>query len=504
MATPFSSIDGRGAGGVAVMAGPVNPIDPSAPSKTCLKISALKSPILIFLFFHKAIRSELDGLHRAAIAFATTGGDIKPLLERYHLFRSIYKHHCNAEDEVIFPALDIRVKNVARTYSLEHEGESVLFDQLFELLNSSMQNEESYRRELASRTGALQTSIDQHMSKEEEQVFPLLIEKFSLEEQASLAWQFLCSIPVNMMTEFLPWLSSSISSDEHQDMHKCLSKIIPEEKLLQQVIFSWMKGAKLSDTCKSCEDNSKAWCQDSRAPTLGCQSMKGHCACESSRMGKRKYMELNCDATLSTEFHPIDEILLWHNAIKRELNDITEAARSIQHSGDFSNLSSFNKRLEFIAEVCIFHSIAEDKIIFPAVDAELSFAQEHAEEEVQFDKLRCLIESIQSAGAYSSLTDFYTKLCSQADQIMDNIQKHFQNEEVQVLPLARKHFSAKRQRELLYQSLCVMPLKLIECVLPWLVGSLSEEEARSFLQNISSFRFCTGYTFFWLGMQGWF
>ena len=100
MATPFSSIDGRGEGGVAVMAGPVNPIDPSAPSKTCLKISALKSPILIFLFFHKAIRSELDGLHRAAIAFATTGGDIKPLLERYHLFRSIYKHHCNAEDEV--------------------------------------------------------------------------------------------------------------------------------------------------------------------------------------------------------------------------------------------------------------------------------------------------------------------------------------------------------------------------------------------------------------------
>lgn len=77
-------------------------------------------------------------------------------------------------------------------------------------------------------------------------------------------------------------------------------------------------------------------------------------------------------------------------------------------------------------------SIAEDKVIFPAVDAELSFAQEHAEEEIQFDKLRCLIESIQSAGANTSLNDFYTKLCSQADQIMDTIQKHFQNEEVQV------------------------------------------------------------------------
>ncbi|KAL5761283.1 hypothetical protein ACOSQ2_020121 [Xanthoceras sorbifolium] len=483
MAAPFA--DGGG-GGVAVMAGPVNPIDgASTQSKSCLKNSASKSPILIFLFFHKAIKLELDGLHRAALAFATnleSGGDITSLLQRYHFLREIYKHHCNAEDEVIFPALDIRVKNVARTYSLEHEGESVLFDQLFGLLNASMQNEESDRRELASCTGALQTSISQHMSKEEEQVFPLLIDKFSFEEQASLVWQFLCCIPVNMMAEFLPWLCSSISPDEHLDMHKCLCKIIPKEKLLQQVVFGWMEGVKVSD--KSCEDNSKALCKNPGAGSIVCQTKMRACACEFFRTGKRKYEELSSDFTSSSMSCPIDEILLWHNAIKGELNDIAEAARKIQLSGDFSDLSVFNKRLQFIAEVCIFHSIAEDKVIFPAVDAELSFAQEHEEEEIQFDKLRCLIESIQSAGANSSSAEFYTKLCSQADLIMSSIQKHFHNEEVQVLPLARKHFGPKRQRELLYQSLCVMPLKLIECVLPWLVASLSEEEARSFLQNI--------------------
>lgn len=85
------------------MAGPVSTIDASTQSKTCLKNSASKSPILIFLFFHKAIKSELDCLHRAAMAFATNsegGGDISSLLERYHFFRAIYKHHCNAEDEV--------------------------------------------------------------------------------------------------------------------------------------------------------------------------------------------------------------------------------------------------------------------------------------------------------------------------------------------------------------------------------------------------------------------
>lgn len=155
-------------------------------------------------------------------------------------------------------------------------------------------------------------------------------------------WQFLCSIPVNMMAEFLPWLSSSISSDEHQDMRKCLCKIIPKEKLLQQVIFAWMEGVKVSD--KSCEDNLEHRCQRWFS-----------CACESSRSSKRKYVELSYDLTDSSMSCPIDEIMLWHNAIKRELNDIAEAARKIQLSGDFSDLSAFNKRLQFIAEVCIFH-----------------------------------------------------------------------------------------------------------------------------------------------------
>ncbi|KAG6707158.1 hypothetical protein I3842_06G018200 [Carya illinoinensis] len=459
------------------MSGPVNPIDPSTSKAWVKNNPELKPPILIFLFFHKAIRSELEGLHRAAVVFATGGGDIKPLSERYHFLRGIYKHHCNAEDEVIFPALDNRVKNIARTYSLEHEGEIVLFDQLFSLLESNMQSEESYRRELASCTGALQTSINQHMSKEEAQVFPLLIENFSIEEQANLVWQFLCSIPVNMMAEFLPWLSSSISSDERQDMRKCLCEIIPEEKLLQQVVFAWIEGETVSEMRKSCKDDLKVRCQDSRTSTFISQTEQGHGACKSLNTSKRKYMQLNLDHTKPSMYHPIDEILLWHNAIKRELNDIAKVARTIQISGKFSDLLAFNKRLQFIAEVCIFHSIAEDKVIFPAVDAKLSFAEEHAEQKVQFDKLRGLIESIQSAEANSTSAEFCTKLCSHADQIMDTIQKHFHEEEVQ-------HFSDKKQRELLYKSLCVMPLKLIECVLPWLVGSVGDEAARSLLHNM--------------------
>lgn len=97
MAAPLT---GEG-GGIAVMTtATMNQLD-QAPPLACIENSALESPIFIFLFFHKAIRTELEGLHRAAVAMATNmQSDTRPLLERYHFLRSIYKHHCNAEDEV--------------------------------------------------------------------------------------------------------------------------------------------------------------------------------------------------------------------------------------------------------------------------------------------------------------------------------------------------------------------------------------------------------------------
>ncbi|CAH9084819.1 unnamed protein product [Cuscuta epithymum] len=481
-----------GGGGVAVLCGGATanaPVDSSSQEALEGPLANLDdhSPILFFLFFHKAIRLELDSLHHSALAYATGQlSDIQPLLQRYRFLRSVYKHHSDAEDEVMFPALDIRVKNIARTYSLEHKGESDLFDHLFELLNSHDQSHESFPRELASCTGALQTSVCQHMSKEEEQVFPLLIDKFSVEEQASLVWQFLCSIPVKMMRKFLPWLSSSISSDEFQDMQNCLSKIIPKEKLLQQVIFTWMEGRECINMFESHDGDAQSRSSVELQPG-GKTHIAGKVPCTSgsSKTGKRKHFGLTCDACDTDLGHPINEILHWHNTIKRELDGLASEARKVELSGDLSNIQPFYERLQFIADVCIFHSVAEDKVIFPAVDGEFSFSHEHVEEKSQFNELRLMIENIQSTGINSdSAAEFFPKLCLHADLIIETIKKHFHDEEVQVLPLARKHFSKKKQREILYESMCLMPLKLTERVLPWLVGSLTEDEAKNFLNNM--------------------
>lgn len=104
MATPLTGlqqhIDGGG-GGVAVLPNRVSSSS-SNGGGGFNRSSLSESPILIFSFFQKAIRNELDALHRLAMEFATgDGSDIQPLSERYHFLRSMYRHHSNAEDEVL-------------------------------------------------------------------------------------------------------------------------------------------------------------------------------------------------------------------------------------------------------------------------------------------------------------------------------------------------------------------------------------------------------------------
>jgi len=77
---------------------------------------------------------------------------------------------------VVFPALDARVKNVATAYTLEHQIESNLFDELsgmLALLGERDSLDASSSRSLAGCSEALSTVLAQHLAKEEEHVSSL-------------------------------------------------------------------------------------------------------------------------------------------------------------------------------------------------------------------------------------------------------------------------------------------------------------------------------------------
>lgn len=160
----------------------------SSPATSLLLVPLAHAPILLLVYFHKAFRAEVADLRRVVSDALERGHCTRRLVcelkRRFEFFKLACKYHCVAEDEMIFLALDVHVKNVACTYSLEHKSIDGLFDSIFNRLNAILMeenendndNEENDGvsmkpfQELVFCIGTIQTFISKHMLKEEEQV----------------------------------------------------------------------------------------------------------------------------------------------------------------------------------------------------------------------------------------------------------------------------------------------------------------------------------------------
>ena len=91
------------------------------------------------------------------------------------------------------------MKNVTSAYSVEHEDEERLFEQLSSLLTAALQQEGKERiatlRQLECKTEEVHTTLRKHLAKEEEQLFPLLLKHFTFAEQASISIKSAVALP---------------------------------------------------------------------------------------------------------------------------------------------------------------------------------------------------------------------------------------------------------------------------------------------------------------------
>lgn len=183
------------------------------------------------------------------------------------------------------------------------------------------------------------------------------MQHFTYKEQAGLVWQFICSIPVNLLEKLLPWLAFSLSDEERRQMVTLMCEVVPPEELLQQVVLAWLRGGNRTvdsyDGPKVNTDaESAAWAAiDSRV--AGDLAMTWALERESSENKEDLQAKLLKNGPLVS---PLKELLYWHNAIRKELQEIAEQARQIQPMGGFSpaNLTAFIERSQFLADVCNF------------------------------------------------------------------------------------------------------------------------------------------------------
>ncbi|XP_048330069.2 zinc finger protein BRUTUS-like At1g18910 isoform X1 [Ziziphus jujuba] len=462
----------------------------SQSSSSPLLLPLAENPILFLVCFHMALRSELDQLRRLATEAFDTGlfyhDFAVELLRRFDFLKLAYKYHCAAEDEVIFHALDDHVPNVASTYTLEHRSIDGLFDSIFYRLNVIMEENENENvskpyQELVFCIGTLHTFISQHMLKEEEQVFPLLSKQFSPKKQAAFVWQFLCSIPVMLLEDLLPWTISFLPLDEQLEVKNCIKEIVPEEKSLQEVVIYWLSSNNqhpLGSYSKSGTDRCLEGSTDMKV------LLKSQCV--------KRYLGENWSCIQAYPVQEdvgqnlVDGLHIWHGAIRKDFIEILEELYQSRSSSNFSNLDTIILQLKFLADVLTFYSIALGKLFYPVlnklVDGHLSSSNEQFPNKHRIEGLQRLLYS--TAKNDTPLSKFVEKLSWELESFIVEINKQFSFHEIEVFPIISKNCSHETQQHLLYVSLHIMPLGLLKCVITWFSTHLSEDECRSILNSI--------------------
>lgn len=211
--------------------------------------SAASFPPIKFFYshLHDAIRSELQTLSNSVLSLEPCEDLAKHLChlkDRYRFLGQIYKYHSSVEDEVVYPALDSKVRNVTLAYSVEHEDEEQLFVQLSQLISKALQETGKEQaitiRLLACKVEEIHTTLRKHLAKEEEQLLPLLLRHFSFGEQAELVAQFLCCIPLSTVQQVLAWLKSTMPLKQQAGLQYHVGRVV-SDSLLQQLLVAWLQ-----------------------------------------------------------------------------------------------------------------------------------------------------------------------------------------------------------------------------------------------------------------------
>ena len=510
-----------------------NTADP--PSQTL----GLQQPLTLFYtHLHDAIREELGVIMNLASDFLSRDSSgsveyvsaVSILRKKNQFLENVYKYHSTIEDEVLYPALEAKIKNVTLAYSVEHEDEEYLLEGLSALLaqasvightdgdcdtsgdghgrdNIRKEDIEAFVHGLARKVEEVNTTLRKHLDKEEEQLLPLFRDQFTIQEQSELVVQFMCCIPVSDMTRMLKWLFRRLDGGQRLGLVEQVKGCIRDPLLKEIMVHMWL-----------------AWQQEQR-------SFSGKAA-TSSRGGQ---VRMCCagDARRKSLAHkedvaqgvmPLKNVMYFHEAIRSAMRSFAEETKSLLNeknelvggvgpASQQDHLRALAERHRFIKSVCHFHAISEDDILFPllrdviegssdpAMDGakELDFLSHHCEEDhvaetARFEALGRLLGDVRACARRGAkeLSDLMGELAGTAEKLSKSMIEHMAQEESDVFPTLMKILCPVEQRRMVWKLVQAMPLRLLERFMPWIGKKISEKEMEVWLSDMNEVASDTG------------
>jgi zinc finger protein-like protein len=235
----------------------------------------ISKPIDTIFKFHKAIRKDLEFLDlESGKLIDGNESCLSQFIGRFRLLWGLYRAHSNAEDEIVFPALESKeaLHNVSHSYTLDHKQEEKLFQDISTVLSelSQLHDGLSYpldveagtndissneidwarkRNELLTKLQGLCKSIrvtlSNHVHREELELWPLFDKHFSVDEQDKIIGHIIGTTGAEVLQSMLPWVTSALSLEE-QNMMLDTWKQATKNTMFDEWLNEWWKGPSTS------------------------------------------------------------------------------------------------------------------------------------------------------------------------------------------------------------------------------------------------------------------
>ena len=190
----------------------------------------MATPLDAIAVIHRAFRRDMFAIDNAAYKAAAGNGDLSPATDRLPFLGEMLQRHAEAEEEVVFPVMDRVAPLVARAYSMDHRELDRLVEDLAKMSVAS-------DTLIAARaTAALTVHLRIHLDKEDAHLYPILRERISADEQASIVGAMAQKTPPDRMPEVVRWMFPLLGHNDRETMTRVWMTLMPEQ------VFTPLKG----------------------------------------------------------------------------------------------------------------------------------------------------------------------------------------------------------------------------------------------------------------------
>ena len=202
----------------------------------------MSGPLDIVRSFHNAFRRDISQIDDSVFEIVRSGGDLTANLDRLHIFGEMLDNHAKGEEKAVFPAVDKVAPLVATAYLMDHRELDNMVSRL-EALHKSPDPLSTARE-----TAVLRSHLTIHLYKEDVHLYPILKERTTESEQASIVGLMGKTLPPEKYPAAIQWLFPLLNLEDRVAATKVWMAEMPPQvfdnlKLLikKAVVENWVE-----------------------------------------------------------------------------------------------------------------------------------------------------------------------------------------------------------------------------------------------------------------------